>query len=263
MRLRFEDHRGYRFMKVIKTLDFEPHIHNEVEIVFLTEGSSVIHCGTKERTLHPGEIFIAFPNQIHSYEKSVDSRGYLLIIPVKPFLSGYSGVLLTKEPTEPVFRPPDGELQALQTLLELAYADKDTAPEAVMHSYLQLIVGKIISMLQLEDATSGADEILKAVILYVNAHYTEPLTRKEIAKAVGYNESYISHLFSDTLKTSIPNYINALRVHDATKLLRQTDLPISSIANILGFGTLRNFNRVFLRETGQSPKAYRSAVKLE
>lgn len=263
MRLRFEDHRGYRFHKIMRTLDFEPHIHNEVEIVFLTEGSSVIHCGSREKTLHPGDIFIAFPNQIHSYEKSADPRGYLLIIPIKPHLSAYSGVLLTKEPSESVISVPQEELQTLQTLLDLAYADKETASKTVMHSYFQLIVGKILAMLQLADAPSGTDEILKAVILYVNAHYTEPLTRKEIAKAVGYNESYISHLFSATLKTSIPNYINALRIYDASKMLRQTDLPISAIANTLGFGTLRNFNRVFLKETGKSPKAYRATAKLE
>lgn len=263
MRLRFEDHRGYRFMKIQKTLDFEPHIHNEVEIVFLTDGTSVIHCGSRERVLHPGEIFIAFPNQIHSYENSKGSRGYLLIVPLKPHLSAYTGVLTTKIPIEPVLSVPEEDAQALQTLLDLAYADRESASETVMHSYFQLIVGKLLGMLQLEDAVSGADEILKAVILYVNAHYTEPLSRKEIAKAVGYNESYISHLFSDTLKTSIPNYINALRVYDAAKLLRQTDLPISTVANTLGFGTLRNFNRVFLKETGKSPKAYRATAKLE
>lgn len=263
MRLRFEDHRGYRFVKIQKTLDFEPHIHNEVEIVFLTEGSSVIHCGTKERTLQPGELFIAFPNQIHSYENSKDSRGYLLIIPLKPHLSAYSGVLLSKEPKEPVISLKGADGQTLRTLLELAYADKDKASDAVMHSYFALIMGKLLERLQLEDAASGADEVLKQVVLYVNAHYSEPLTRKEIAKAVGYNESYISRLFSATLKTSIPNYINALRVYDAAKMLRQTDLPISTIANRLGFGTLRNFNRVFLKETGKNPKDYRTTAKLE
>lgn len=261
MRLRFEDHRGYRLYKVMRTLDFEAHLHNEVEIVFLTAGSTVIHCGSREKQLRPGELFIAFPNQIHSYEKSDDPRGFLLIIPLKPYLSAYSGVLLTKTPKESVFSLTEADSQALLTLLELAYADMSGASETVMQSYFQLIVGKILGMLQLEDAASGADEILKAVILYVNSHYTEQLTRAQIAKAVGYNESYISHLFSATLKTSIPNYINALRVYDATKLLRQTDLSVSAIANTLGFGTLRNFNRVFLKETGKNPKEYRAAAK--
>ena len=182
---------------------------------------------------------------------------------MKPYLSTYSGVLLTKKPTESVISVPETKKEQLLALLEFAYADKESASETVMQSYFQLIVGKILAMLQLEDAASGTDEILKAVILYVNSHYTQQLTRAEIAKAVGYNESYISHLFSATLKTGIPNYINTLRVYDATKLLRQTDLPISAIANTLGFGTLRNFNRVFLKETGKSPKEYRAAAKLE
>lgn len=263
MRLQFEDHRGYRLHKVARTLDFGTHIHNEVEIVFLTAGSTVIHCGGQERQLHPGELFVAFPNQIHSYEKSEDPRGFLLIVPLKPYLSTYSGVLLTKKPTEPVISVPETQKEMLLSLLEFAYADRERASETVMQSYLQLIVGKTLTMLQLEDAASGADEILKAVLLYVNSHYTEPLTRAEIARAVGYNESYISHLFSETLKTGIPNYINTLRIHDATRLLRQTDLPISTVANTLGFGTLRNFNRVFLKETGKSPKEYRAAANME
>jgi len=171
--------------------------------------------------------------------------------------------LLSKEPKEPVISLTGADGQTLRTLLEFAYADKENASDAVMHSYFALIMGKLLERLQLEDAASGADEVLKQVVLYVNAHYSEPLTRKEIAKAVGYNESYISHLFSATLKTSIPNYINALRVYDAAKMLRQTDLPISTIANRLGFGTLRNFNRVFLKETGKNPKDYRTAAKLE
>ena len=263
MRLRFEDHRGYRFWRVKKTLDFEPHIHNEVEIVFLTAGTAVAHCGGQERVLRPGDVFVAFPNQIHSYEKSRDPGGFVLIVPLKPYLSEYAGPLLAKVPGVPVLSPPEETWRTFLALLDFAYADKEQAPEAVMQSYLQLIVGKLLGMLQLEDASSGADEILKAVILYVNAHYTQPLTRAQIAKAVGYNESYISHLFSATLKTSIPNYINALRVYDAAGLLRRTDLPVSAVANTLGFGTLRNFNRVFLKETGQSPKAYRAAAKLE
>jgi AraC-like DNA-binding protein/mannose-6-phosphate isomerase-like protein (cupin superfamily) len=263
MRLQFEDHRGYRIHKVARTLNFGTHIHNEVEIVLMTSGSTVVHCGGKEHQIRPGELFIAFPNQIHSYEKSQEPRGFLLIVPLKPYLSTYSGVLLTKKPVEPVISVPEAQMEMLLTLLEFAYAEKESTSETVMQSYLQLIVGKILTMLQLEDTASGADEVLKAVILYVNAHYTEPLTRAEIAKAVGYNESYISHLFSETLKTSIPNYINTLRIYDATKLLRQTDLPVSTVANTLGFGTLRNFNRVFLKETGKSPKEYRAAVKLE
>ena len=87
------------------------------------------------------------------------------------------------------------------------------------------------------------------------------MTRREIAKAVGYNESYISHLFSETLQTTIPDYVNSLRVYDASRLLVETDLPVARIVAELGFGSIRNFNRVFLKNTGTSPKAYRTGIR--
>ena len=253
MQLRYENHGGYIFVRP-KRLDFEPHIHNAVEIVCLTKGSSVVLCGTQKRTLTAGEIFIAFPNQIHGYENSKDIQGYLLVIPLKPYLNPCNHVLMNKVPEESVI---SGIPEDFQTLLELAYREKQTAPDRIMESYFQLIVEKILACLHLSDVEQGAEEILRDILLYVNAYYTEKLTRKEISKAVGYNESYISHLFSGTLKTSIPGYINSLRVHDAARMLTQTDLPVSRIADALGFGTIRNFNRVFVKETGVSPKAYR------
>lgn len=256
MQLRYENHGGYIFTKP-RNLDFEPHIHNAVEIVYLTGGSSLVLCGRQKRMLQAGELFIAFPNQIHGYERSRDIQGYLLVIPLRPYLISCNHVLMNKVAEESVI---SGISEELQTLLKLAYGEKQTASDRIMESYFQLIVEKILAQLSLSDAEQGAEEIIKEILLYVNAHYTENLTRKEIAQAVGYHESYISHLFSGILKTSIPGYINSLRMHDASRLLAQTDLPVSRIAEQLGFGTVRNFNRVFLKETGSSPKAYRMGL---
>lgn len=258
MQLHYENHGGYIFVRT-KGLDFEPHIHNAVEIVYLTGGSSVVLCGTQKRKLTAGELFIAFPNQIHSYENSKDIQGFLLVIPLKPYLLPCNHVLMNKVPEISVISEISTDFQ---TLLELAYREKQTAPDRVMESYFQLIVEKTLAQLSLTDVEQGAEEILKEILLYVNAHYTEPLTRKEIARAVGYHESYISRLFSGILKTSIPGYINSLRMHDASRLLTQTDMPVSRIAEQLGFGTIRNFNRVFLKETGSSPKTYREGKQI-
>jgi two-component system response regulator YesN len=93
--------------------------------------------------------------------------------------------------------------------------------------------------------------------MYLNTHYTSPVSRKELSRELGYNESYISHVFADTMKTTIPEYVSSLRVQDAARLLKQTDHSVTQIALELGFGSIRNFNRVFLRQTGLSPREYR------
>ena len=105
--------------------------------------------------------------------------------------------------------------------------------------------------------------VLQSVLQYIDLHHTEVLTREEIAKAVGYSPSHISHVFTAAMGTSLQNYITALRLNNAKKMLRQTDLPIGQIAMGLGFPSIRSFNRFFLLDTGTTPTAYRQTRKTE
>lgn len=256
MQLLYEQKSTYVFRNT-RSLDFPTHLHDAVEIVYLQAGSSLFIHGTEKTVLEAGDIFISFPNQIHGYENSQDTKLYLLILPVQPYLSAYRKLLTEKLPVRPYLKKGQWQNEAIERLLELALMDKNKASEEVMQGYFQAIVGKLLSQLPLQDAHMVAEDALRSVLLYISGHYTEPLTRKEIAKAVGYNESYISHMFADTLKTTLPDYIHSLRMGDATKLLTQTDLPVSRIALDLGFGSLRNFNRVFLKWYGMTPSQYR------
>jgi AraC-like DNA-binding protein len=261
MKLLYEQRRGFRFSKGADKLDFAPHIHSAVEIVFLTAGSSEALYGRERISLASGDVFIVFPNQIHGYENSRDVEGYILILPAKSYLSAYYNTLMNQIPVYPCLKAGQWEERELLTLLELAYNDLNTASPAVIQGYLQVIVGKLLSQLTLQDTAGVSDDAIRAVLDFLHAHYSQPLTRREIAKAVGYNESYISHLFSETLQTTIPDYVNSLRVYDASRLLVETDLPVARIAAELGFGSIRNFNRVFLKNTGTSPKAYRTGIR--
>ena len=44
-----------------------PHLHRHLEIVFLRRGSTVAVSDGKETVVESGDLFIAFPNQIHYY----------------------------------------------------------------------------------------------------------------------------------------------------------------------------------------------------
>lgn len=256
MQLLYEQKSTYVFRQT-HSLDFPPHLHDAVEIVYLQAGSSLFMHGTEKTQLEAGDIFISFPNQIHGYENSTDTQLYLLILPVKPCLAAYRKVLTEKVPVRPYLKTGEWEPEGIESLLQLALRDKATVSEEVMQGYFQVLMGKLLGQLTLQNADSISDDALRTVLLFINDHYTEPLTRKEIAKAVGYNESYISHLFSQTLKTTMPEYIHSLRLSDATRLLSQTNQSVTRIALDLGFGSLRNFNRVFLKETGMTPTQYR------
>lgn len=256
MKLLYQDHNGIVFHRK-RNFDYVSHFHSAVEIAVFLEGSCTVLHGKERTVLHGGDVFIAFPNQIHGYEDS-SMEGYLLIIPVRACQEDDRSTLMTSQPVQPYLKAGSWESEGIFALLEMARQDKDHAAPTVMQGYVRLIVSKLLTMLCLEGVSTGTDEALRAVLRYLNNHYTEPVTRKDIAQAVGFNESYISHIFSDTLKTTIPEYINSLRIHDAQELLRSTRQPIARIAGDLGFGSIRNFNRVFQKETGLTPSAYRS-----
>ena len=124
---------------------------------------------------------------------------------------------------------------------------------------MQVIFGKLLPLLVLDSARNDYGDAVRALVEYVGSHYRQPLNRTQIARALGYNESYISHLFSEALNTTAPEYINRLRIYDAQKLLLDTDRTVTQIVAELGFGSIRNFNRVFQQEAGMSPRAYRNA----
>lgn len=245
------------FFHITRSLDYPRHLQNALEFVYLMEGTCHVRCGDAERWLQPGQAFVVFPNQIHSYDGSRNVRAFLLIVPVQPYLSAYAATLFREVPEEPCL-----EAGELLPLLEMMYADLEKASETMMQGYLQVLVGKLLQRLRLRDVQTGPEEALHKVLLYLEAHYREPLTRQQVARAVGYSESYLSHIFSAALDTTMPEYINTLRVREAMNLLPRTDMTVSQMAAELGFGSIRNFNRAFKKETGQTPAQFRK-LKIE
>lgn len=257
MKLLYQDNHNFRFTKHHHKLDFQPHLHGAVEVYYFLEGESLVQCGAQKYRLGAGDLFIAFPNQIHGYEQSKNVHGYLMILQAKAWLKPYYKLLTEKLPVLPYLKKGSFEHTGIPELMDMAWSDqKDVSPD-VVQGYFTVIFGKLLSLLTLEDARN---DTLRDVLLYIHDHYKEPLSRGEIAHAVGYTEGHISHLFSATMRMSLPDYINALRIEDAKELLTGTDMTVSQIAGSLGFGSIRNFGRAFQKHANTTPKDYRKAV---
>ena len=56
---------------------------------------------------------------------------------------------------------------------------------------------------------------------------------------------------------SFTHFVNALRVHGASKLLKNSDMKIVDIAEEVGYTSLRSFNRAFMEVTTTTPTEYR------
>jgi signal transduction histidine kinase/AraC-like DNA-binding protein len=101
--------------------------------------------------------------------------------------------------------------------------------------------------------------LVKQAITYLHQNYARPVSRWEVAEAVGVSEDYLSRVFNRELNISPWDYLNRYRVLQSKQLLIQTTESIGSIARQVGFKDQAYFSRVFHKVAGTSPQEFRDS----
>ena len=100
----------------------------------------------------------------------------------------------------------------------------------------------------------------KAVVL---AHLDDELSLSHVAKVVNVSAGYFSELFHKTTGMTFTDYVARMRVEKVKHLLADPRLQITAIAFDTGFKSVSQFNRVFRRVAGISPRQYRSNLAVQ
>lgn len=100
--------------------------------------------------------------------------------------------------------------------------------------------------------------LVKHAIAYLHQHYHHPITRRQVAKAAGMSEDYLSRMFHRALRISPWDYLNRLRIQRAKERLLDSDDSIQVVARRVGFHDRAYFSRIFRKLTGVPPQAYRA-----
>jgi signal transduction histidine kinase/AraC-like DNA-binding protein/ABC-type sugar transport system substrate-binding protein len=107
--------------------------------------------------------------------------------------------------------------------------------------------------------SAQAQRLVRQAMAYIHQNYADPLSRAALARHVALSEDYLTACFRKELGVTPITYLNRYRVNRAKQLLTDTDQSITEIALEVGFSDSGYFSRVFRREVGLSPEAYRQA----
>lgn len=98
---------------------------------------------------------------------------------------------------------------------------------------------------------------------YINENFNNAeLDLSQISKATGVNQRYISDTISEKFQCNFKTYVNQIRINEAKRLLKETDLNIGEIAYSVGFSSPGSFNRVFKSMTGKTPTEFQDSFEL-
>lgn len=129
-------------------------------------------------------------------------------------------------------------------------------------SYVDTLIMPLVRMLEsVYESNAGGDEGaavgIEKVVNYVNRHYTEDVTLKELCEKFSYSRSYMSHNFSKYTGTKFREYVTVLRLKTARSLLCHSNLTVTETALSVGFSDPNYFSKVFRSEYGLAPREYR------
>jgi len=232
----------------------------------------------KSYGLKKGDICIINKEQIHrvySQEENPCSINALTISPV--MLQNITG--LYDELILPVISDSDfthirmnghnNHARQISDRIEemmLLAREKPAGYELEALSCVALILRQVYLVHREEPFETGYDEglpLYKKKTAYLYEHYGETIRLDDIAAAADVSLSKCSLLFHKYAETSPIDFLNAYRLEMAAGKLLSTPAPIGSIAYACGFNQQSYFSRMFYREYGMTPRAYRLANRKE
>lgn len=265
MRYRIEN-KAYPYQVTLyeRGLTRTPHIHTHVELILLLKGSAVAFADGKSYEMDAGDLFLAAPSQIHYYQNQCEDMVYCLVLFSPHMDSTLEALLAGCVPDCPVVKSQFLPISLKRQLASIARTQAlpgETGSLAAKGNLLTLL-GNVLPLFRLRQA--GADEdrdSVKAVLSYCMEHYAQPITLNSVADALHLSKFYISHMFRERMNYSFTRFLHDLRVEHACDVLKQKNVDITDAAFRSGFSSIRSFNRIFLENTGMSPRQYRKLYR--
>ena len=242
---------------------FPLHVHEVVEIAYVTEGGCTMQIDGETYALNAGDAAIAFPLVPHSFDRlSEGAKGFAAFLPADA-IAEYASLFRNQLPETPVVRKEDVAEDfrlAVRRLMEMA----DQSESPLRLAYLHLLVSSLLQAMRFRPASLCHERGLAArVVRYIFDHACEDVTLRTAAEGLGISESHLSHLFAQQFHINFRRFINAIRIDKAMMLMRDPHLTLTQICDTCGYENMRTFRRAFTRETGELPAAYMRRVRRE
>jgi AraC-like DNA-binding protein len=101
-----------------------------------------------------------------------------------------------------------------------------------------------------------AQQVVRQAMAFIHEHYSEQITRDDLAKYVAVSPRYLTRCFREETGLTPITYLNRYRMNRAKYLLEKGDKTITEVAIAVGFSNSNYFGRVFHRDVGVSPSEY-------
>ena len=232
------------------------HLHHSMEIILVTQGTLSMNISGIDYRITAGQAVFVPPFEAHAFHSPENNHCQVLMF-LKELLPQFFDFLQKNKPNSHLF-----SFSSESAALVHKYLPEDTGDVDRFHALAALmpLVCDIWEQCSFSPRTHRQDDLLYKIVTHMNEHFVENISLSSTAKAVGIHPVTLSRLFSEKFKNNFPTYLNYLRCSQAAILLKTSNTTCSEIAYLVGFGSIRSFNRAFHTLYGLTPTEYRQAA---
>lgn len=119
-----------------------------------------------------------------------------------------------------------------------------------------LQLGDVLNRILIEEANAEPEVVVNAK-RYVNAHLEDKISLESVARHVGVSPYYFCKVFKQAAGMTLTEFVNRRRVEWAKRKLLNPRARVTEVAFDVGFQSISQFNRSFLKYVGESPTRFR------
>lgn len=231
-------------------LKLPQHFHRNYELIYAISGLTEVTNNGFCETLSEGDLLLIGPYNIHALNTKENAKVWVGVFSsdyITSFSSSNGHANFSK------FRCSKQIDDFLKE--NLFYEGKPR--HYLLMSCLYMACSECINNSVSHNITQE-DKLIRKIVEYVSENFQDNITLNEIAKALNYEYHYFSSLFNKNFNMNFKTFLNILRFDEACSLLSDKNNDISYISDACGFGSIRNFNRIFKQLSGLSPSQYRT-----
>ncbi|MDC0177462.1 AraC family transcriptional regulator [Polaribacter sp.] len=265
----------------VPCLDAMWHYHPEFELIYISQSNGIRFVGDSVAPFFPGDLVLVGSYLPHLWRNDPSYYEKNSILNVKTIVTKFTLDFLGEE----IFKL--SEFHKIKKLIENSktglsfgkeiskslHKDLIKLPELssveqhikilqILHK-LSLVGDKDITVLSSSDmrqSITESSERIDTVLKYISDNYVSNITLDDISGVACMTTNSFCRFFKKMTNKSFTQFLNEIRVRNASRILVQDNLPVSEICYLVGFNSITNFNKQFKQIMGTTPKQFREAI---
>lgn len=237
---------------------FAPHWHEDIEMHYIVSGDMVGVHDQEPYRVKAGDLLIANSNVLHSGHR--DSEEPFKAVLILMNLEGMSKRLADRNIMFQQIISGDPVVRDIMTKIDLELTQENEEHQLICKGLVFQLMGHLVRCYVKEELSEKENirrirklERFTPVMYYIEKHYTEDISNRELADIIHLGEDRFNHLFKECMGVSPLQYINRIRMEKAMGFLKMGQYTATEVASMVGIPDYNHFGRMFRKTYGCTP----------